>query len=386
MKKICMLSTGHTPMDDRIFYKEVLSLAKRYEQIVLLMPGRKEDFPGGQPGIRYIPLRQSGSLLARFFLLPGAVAAVLKSRPSVCHFHDFELIFILPFLRVFSGCRIIYDVHEAYPEMVLGSAKVPRLLRPFLARLADVTEKLLARYAHCVIAADDNIAGRFTGSNRCMQVIFNYPRQEIFIPDEKKTSLLGEKYRGKTPIIYQGSMSEQRGLFQMIRSMSIIKRKRPEIVLLLIGGIRDDLMKRVRDEVKALDLQDVVETLGWVPHEEIVNYICVSRVGLVPLLPTEKFMKNIPIKQFEYMACGVPVLGANLPPIASCVAAAGCGKLFDSTDPGALAAGVLEILGDEAEWRRMSEAGKKAVRELWNWDRMEERLLSVYADLLGETG
>jgi glycosyltransferase involved in cell wall biosynthesis len=81
------------------------------------------------------------------------------------------------------------------------------------------------------------------------------------------------------------------------------------------------------------------------------------------------------------MACGVPVLGADLPPISSYILAAGSGKVFDSAIPEAFAAGVLEILSDEYEWERMSMAGRKAVQEDWNWNSMEDKLFKVYEKL-----
>ena len=54
----------------------------------------------------------------------------------------------------------------------------------------------------------------------------------------------------------------------------------------------------------------------------------------------------------------------------------------DSTKPEALAEGVIEILRDEQEWERMSEAGRKAVKERWNWEEMEKRLFNIYEELL----
>jgi glycosyltransferase involved in cell wall biosynthesis len=144
------------------------------------------------------------------------------------------------------------------------------------------------------------------------------------------------------------------------------------------------LLENVRQDIELNGLQDNIEIVGWVPHHEIVNYISVSKLGLVPLLPTRKFLKNIPIKQFEYMACGIPVLGANLPPIASYINACGCGRTFDSTNFEAFASAIMDMLQNESEWQCMSEAGKKAIREMWNWDRMEERLFDVYETILNE--
>jgi glycosyltransferase involved in cell wall biosynthesis len=204
----------------------------------------------------------------------------------------------------------------------------------------------------------------------------------MFVADKGKVSQLRERYNNRTPIIYQGSMSEERGLFHMIAAMKIIKSKREDVILLLIGQLMGSLLEKVNDLIKKNSLEKYIEIVGWLPHKEIVNYISISRVGLVPFLQTKKFLKNIPVKQFEYMACGVPVLGSDLPPIASYINEARCGKVFDSRSPEALAFGVLGILKDEAEWKRMSEAGVKAVRNLWNWDKMEKALFQVYEGLL----
>jgi len=82
------------------------------------------------------------------------------------------------------------------------------------------------------------------------------------------------------------------------------------------------------------------------------------------------------------MACGVPVLGADLPPVASYINDAGCGRVFDSTSVQALASGVCSMLNDQSEWQRMSDAGKVAVQDKWNWDKMEDKLYAVYEELL----
>lgn len=380
--KICMLSTGHSPVDDRIYHKEVVSLAKQYSSIIMVMPGEESDLLKNEQGIEFSPLGRMGSIFTRFFFIPKAIFKILKIRPDICHFHDYELIFALPFLRLFSRCKIIYDVHETYPEMVLQSTKVPKILRSFIAKVVDICEKRLSRLASHIIASDDRILERFHSVNSGTDTIFNYPRLSIFNCDSNKMSELKKQYQGRTPIIYQGSITEDRGLFLMIKAMAILKLKRPDLILQLVGSINENLLQQAKREIKERKLQSHIDIIGWVPHQEIVNYISISKVGLVPLLPTEKYLKNIPIKQFEYMACGVPVLGANLPPIAHYINSSRCGKVFDSTSEEALASGVLDIIQNDDEWMLMSEAGKKAVNELWNWDQMETKLLKIYERIL----
>jgi glycosyltransferase involved in cell wall biosynthesis len=386
MNKICMLSTGHGPMDDRIFYKESLSLSKRYKQIYLVTPGKPSDFRWDGSGIEYIPVKKSSSLLSRFTVLPALLRTVLKLHPDVIHFHDYEIIFLLPFFRLMSKSILIYDSHECYPEMVLQSQRIPRMLRPLASLLVRASERVAASLVHHVITPVDDISERFRRGTRHVSTIFNYPRLSIFMPDEKALAVLKERYRGRIPILYQGGITEDRGLFQMIKAMEILKAENAAIILLLVGPVEECLLQMAKSEISRRGLESHVDMVGSVPHREVANYMLISRIGLVPLMPTVKYMISIPIKQFEYMACGVPVLGSNLPLIASYVKAAGCGRIFEPHRPEALAAEVMAIIEDEKEWRRMSEAGKKAVRELWNWDRMEERLLSVYDHLLRGEG
>jgi glycosyltransferase involved in cell wall biosynthesis len=380
--KICMLSTAHSPLDDRIYYKETVSLARKYGHIVLVAPGEKSDYRDDVPGIEYVPIKKSGTMLSRLLALPRAVITVLKIRPRVCHFHDFELIFALPFIRLFSRCKVIYDVHESYPEVALESKKIPQAIRPCFSKLISASERILSGLAHCIITPVDGISERFRKFHNNVSTIFNYPRRDIFVPDGDKLAELKKRYNGRIPIIYQGGISRERGLFQMIDAMKILKAGMPEIILLLVGPINDGLLEEAKSKIVENSLNDSIEIVGSVPHKEVVNYVSISKVGLVPLLPTRQYLKAIAIKQFEYMACGVPVLGAKMPLIESYIKASGCGRVYDSTSPEALASGVMEILSDESEWKRMSEAGREAVKNLWNWDEMEKRLFAVYEELL----
>lgn len=381
--KICMLSIAHGPYDDRIYYKETLSLSKKYSNIYIIAPCRDEDNDNvhEENEIRVLPLNTSGSKLRRFLNIATAIRMIHKIKPDICHFHEYEFIFGLPLLRLLSKCRIIYDVHEAYPEMVEQSRKVPASIRPYVAKFVDITERVLSRMTDYVITADNNIAERFNRL-RNVTVIFNYPRLNLFEPDKDRLIKLNKRYESRIPIIYQGSMSEERGLFKMIDAMYILMREKPEIILLLVGEMDEALLKKTTEQIQFKNLQNHIDIVGWVSHKDVVNYICVSKIGLAPLLPTKKFMKNIPIKQFEYMACGIPVLGADLPPIASYINSSGCGRVFDSTSADALADGVIKILESESEWKRMSQAGKKAVRDVWNWDKMEEKLFMVYENII----
>jgi glycosyltransferase involved in cell wall biosynthesis len=186
---------------------------------------------------------------------------------------------------------------------------------------------------------------------------------------------------GRTLLIYQGSMGIDRGLLQMIEAMDTVRRSHPEALLLLVGNLRPALKARVDQRIAELGVQDHVETTGWVDHRDVVNWVASAHIGLVPFLPVEKYRKNIPVKQFEYMACGLPVIGADLPPIRRYLQPSGGGVLYPAGDQQALDAAILELLADPARSTAMGEAGRESVNGNWNWAEMEKVLLSCYAGM-----
>jgi len=379
--KICILTTLHFAKDSRIYFKEALSLVKRYPGIILVAPGVEKDKRTFPDTIRFEPIRSRRGKIGRIQSIFNGVRMVRKIKPDVFHFHEFDLLFAVPLLRVLTKAKLVYDVHEAYPEAIYISPHIPQPLRPTVSKLVDVFEKSISKFCHLIVAADDATADTFKRKSLSAVTIFNYPLLDLFQPDPTCLMHLRKLYAGRVPIIYHGGMFEERGLFHMIQAMAILKQKKPSLLLFLIGFHDKKLAERINQIILEMNLTDVVEIKPWLECSEIINYLFIAKLGLVPLQPTKKYMKNIPVKIFEYMACGVPVLGSNLPPIATYINQSGAGRVYDSTSVEALARNIIEMTENESEWKGMREKGLLAVRERWNWKNMEERLLSAYKGL-----
>jgi glycosyltransferase involved in cell wall biosynthesis len=113
-----------------------------------------------------------------------------------------------------------------------------------------------------------------------------------------------------------------------------VKAKLPGIKLLLLGKIHNPTFReRIDQRITELDIKPNIEYKEFVPHPEVRRYLAESRIGLVTLLPIPKFHKNIPIKQFEYMAFGLPVVCSNLPPIENFIRPVEAGIIVDPENP-----------------------------------------------------
>ena len=113
-------------------------------------------------------------------------------------------------------------------------------------------------------------------------------------------------------LFFVGWLYHFAGLKEIAIELSKIKDEKPNIKLLIVGdGDAFDDLQRIRDEYQ---LNNQVILAGKQPYENIPAFIASSDICLLPAYPTEKIMQDIvPIKLYEYMACGKPVIATKLP-------------------------------------------------------------------------
>ena len=153
------------------------------------------------------------------------------------------------------------------------------------------------------------------------------------------------------------------------------------VKLICVGNFTDELNKKeITDFLEENPSKNVVFA-GHLSHSKVVEYINMSRLGLSLLQPIPRYIHAVPIKLFEYMACGKPVVASNFPEIARVVKEADCGILVDPTDVDEIVDAILYLLEHPEEAKRMGENGRRAVEEKYSWDKMEEKLLELYGRL-----
>lgn len=379
--KIVVLTTGHRPDDDRVYYKEVLSLLAQYPTVDLVAPVKPGETYDLKPGVVLHPLVRRPGLAGRLRTMFAAAAAAVRLKPDVCHFHDLDFVIMAPWVRWRTGARMVYDAHEVYPESMLISPHIPAGLRPLAAWIVDRVEKACARACSLIVTADPPNSASFARTRVPAITLFNYPRLSLFEPDPKKVDELRRSFSGRRILIYQGTMNRDRGLFHMLDGIRLLKPDIPDILLLLVGLNDARLRSEADAQIRRDALEQNVRIIPWVPHADMAPYMALAEIGLVPWQPSEKNKKNIPIKVFEYMACGLPLLLADLPSTAPYLADSGAGALYDSTDAAAFAREVRRMLADDAGRDRMARAGREAVARQWNWMEMEKIMLPAYRKL-----
>ena len=161
--------------------------------------------------------------------------------------------------------------------------------------------------------------------------------------------------------------------------------KRPEIKLLLLGRIDPPTLKeRMLGYIKEHQLEKNIEIRGQVAFEEVARYYRKSRIGLILWKPLESLKIKMPIKLFEYMAFGLPVIGSDFGHISEYIKKDRCGVAVDPANAAEVAEAIGLLLDDPDRFHQMSRSGKDATLKKYSWKGEFERLCYYYRKALDE--
>jgi glycosyltransferase involved in cell wall biosynthesis len=139
----------------------------------------------------------------------------------------------------------------------------------------------------------------------------------------------------------------------------------------------------LENDFKSLGIREQVVFTGSVPHEEIPELIRLFDVAVAPYTHLDHAFYFSPLKLFEYMACGVPVVGARVGQLVEVIRHGETGLLYDAGDIDDLAGACDRLLKDESLRRHMGAMAAKDALEHYTWDRNAELVTELARSLSG---
>jgi glycosyltransferase involved in cell wall biosynthesis len=161
----------------------------------------------------------------------------------------------------------------------------------------------------------------------------------------------------------------ERNLLTLSRAVEHANRENMAFRLSLVG----DGTERSDLEYFASQTDNRVEIVEPIPHEQVWEVLARAHVGVLPFPDEEKFRVSSPIKLFEYMAAGLPILATRIVCHTDVVARGN--YAFWAEDAGEL--GLLRAL--RCAWdsrQKLEEKGLEAAAaaENWTWRKSAEKL------------
>lgn len=366
--KVAHLSTVHTTFDSRIFLKECRSLAKAGYETVFITPHERDEMVEGVQ-IRALPSPRNR--LDRMFRLSlNMLFLAFRERADLYHFHDPEL---LPagIILSLSGKHVIYDAHEDVPKQILDKKWLNPWLRHSMSWVVSLLQKIASKTLSGIIVATPDIAKNFPPGKTTL--VRNYP-----LLDELHYV---ERERSKPPwtrLVYIGGITEIRGIMEMLAALALLPDAYP-VRLRLAGPIHPPALEA---RMRSHPGWKSCEYLGWLNRRAIADLLADSDIGLVPLHPARNHVRSLPIKMFEYMATGLPVVASDFPLWREIIETAGCGKLVNPLDPQAIADAIVWMVEHPREVAKMGASGRLAIERNYNWQPEFESMQQLYRQIL----
>jgi len=172
-------------------------------------------------------------------------------------------------------------------------------------------------------------------------------------------------------LVYMGSISEWAGLDIVLEAMPQLIKKFQGITLKVCG----DGPKRPEYEryIKDKGLEEHVLFLGKLPYAELPNQLLSSHVGVAMFRPQRFSFFASPLKLFEYMAAGLPIVATDIGETSRIIKESKSG-LSVSWTPTDFAKAVGKLLGDKNFWRKCHSNGLRYARK-YDWYNLFEKWL-----------
>ena len=294
--------------------------------------------------------------------------------------------------NVYSAIRLFVYVLRRPVDVIYSRDELPAVLLGFFrnnvcfeAHKFSSARQIFywcMRWTHVkIVAISSGVAHKFLNIGFPRERIIVVPDgvdfEQFNIPDQT------DQYRkelglplGKKIIGYVGhftTMGMDKGLSELLEAFAIVHGKHPETILLLVGG-RADEIQRYRIVSERLGLGDDGIFVTWQPHYSIPKYLKSADILVMPFPNVPHYATYMsPLKLFEYMASGRPIVATDLPAIHE-VLNRDNSIIVSSDSVHSLADGLQSALDDPRLSTEKAAKAKDAVRR-YTWNSRVGRIL-----------
>lgn len=286
----------------------------------------------------------SPDLILCFWLYPDGFAAVLLSK-----------VLRLPVVIKALGSDI-----NTMPDSFVSRRILEWILKnsdAVISLSSDMTEKIKA------LGVDINK----------VKIISNGVDTTLFSPADKGVARrklgIGSD---KKIIIYVGRLSKEKGVNYLIEAMSMVKKKEPNVELLLTGS--GPMEGELREMTRRLRLEGDIIFFGERPPEEIPLFMNASDLLCLPSLS-----EGCPNVILEAFTCGRPVVATKVGGIPDLIVSDDMGLMVSPRDAALLADALIKALNREWSEERISKVGSKRT-----WANVCEEMLIQFRKVIKE--
>jgi PEP-CTERM/exosortase A-associated glycosyltransferase len=337
----------------------------------------------------YRPLRLSASrLLPRFLekrrrrsgLVKRIHEVVEVERPNLLHAHS-PVCNGVAALKVGRklGIPVVYEIRSLWEEAAVAHGTYEYHSHRFKRRRS--LENWVCENVDHVVAISNglkqHLIGRGIAPNK-ISIVSNGVDLDTMKPGEPESEYKEIwKLTGKKIVGYIGSFRRYEGLDLLIKAVDRLSKTRGDIVLLLIGGGRDEVNSELSVLIEKLGLHEKVIMPGWLPAERIPSAYALIDVLVYPRKRIPLTDIITPLKPLEAMAMGKALIASDIGGHRELIRPDYNGVLFPAGDESALADAVSRLLDNQSLSLTLARQAAAWVREECSW----RKTTAVYSEI-----
>ena len=267
------------------------------------------------------------------------------------------------------GIPVVADLHNISAEELVGAGILARNDGVYVELQRRVRESLSNAERVCVVSE---------AMRNYVRSHYDVPANRILLvpPGGRLRHEIVSRKRQINKVVFSGTVAYREHVDLFVESLPYIREEMPEAEFYATRK-GEDLSKITR----LCRRLNVLMHWVWFPDEEdLFSFLCKCAVGVLPSSSDVARVMGTPIKLFDYMSVGLPVVANHVGGWSELIEQENIGILAND-DPKDLARAILRLLKDEDLRTKLSHNALEAVREKYNWDRSVEPLAKFYENL-----
>jgi glycosyltransferase involved in cell wall biosynthesis len=184
-------------------------------------------------------------------------------------------------------------------------------------------------------------------------------------------------YRRPLRVIYAGGFAYWESVDDVLEIAKKADHRDLEFYMAGDGPLRNILLERIRKE------SIPIKYLGRIPKQRIFTVLSTMQIGIASSTKDLTRLVASPIKVFDYLATGLPIITPKIGDWGEMVVAEDCGIALedDSVDEYLKA---LAILSDETTWTRKSANAIRVIEEKHSWNKALQPIIKLLLSMENE--
>jgi glycosyltransferase involved in cell wall biosynthesis len=255
----------------------------------------------------------------------------------------------------------VFDIADDLVAMIKDSPQIPRPLRPYGSALGSFFLQKGITQAQSVTLTCDALKERYRVPDAKSSIIPNGVDLNAFKNHNGKAAISSDGF----VVGYVGVLREWVDFEPVFKALRMLDKR---IKMLIVG--KEGQFRETVDLARTCGVDDRVTFTGQVDYADVPRYIAAMDVCMIPFKSNEISAGAVPLKLFEYMACGKPVISTRLQGVEAVAhdIVQYCSSVEDYAEA------ITRLYEDETLRKRVGGEGEKLISTNYDWENITKKL------------